>query len=457
MTIQTVDPSTGVAVAAFDPHDSAEVEKRLALAGDTFRRWRRVPIDERAALLVSAADEFEAREDQLARLITLEMGRPLEGALAEVRKCSKGLRYYAARGPEFLADQAAVSTEVGARKAWVRWDPIGPVLAIMPWNYPLWQVVRFAAPALMAGNVCLLKHASNVPQLALQLEEVFIRAGFPVGGFQTLLVETPQVAGIIEDNRVAAVTLTGSEGAGRAVASVAGRAIKKTVLELGGSDCFIVLPSADLEAAASAATASRLQNAGQSCICAKRFIVHADVHEAFLEQFTQQMRAAVVGDPLKPSTSVGPLATEQGRNDIQTLVDDAVARGATVKCGGTPIPGPGWYYPPTVLSDVTRAMRVWREELFGPVATVVAVGDIDEAIGIANDSPFGLGSNAWTQDESEQSRLIAEIEAGAVFVNGVTASYPELPFGGIKASGYGRELAAMGMYEFCNAKTVWVG
>ncbi|MGH3595656.1 MAG: aldehyde dehydrogenase family protein, partial [Mycobacterium sp.] len=330
-------------------------------------------------------------------------------------------------------------------------------LAVMPWNFPLWQAVRFAAPALMAGNVGILKHASNVPQTALYLADVIARGGFPDGCFQTLLVPSSAVEAILRDPRVAAVTLTGSEPAGQSVAAIAGDEIKPTVLELGGSDPFIVMPSADLDAAVATAVTARVQNNGQSCIAAKRFIVHTGIYDAFLDKFVEKMAALRVGDPTDPDTDVGPLATEQGRADVEKLVDEAVAAGAVIRCGGTRLDGPGWFYPPTVITDVRRDMPIFGEEVFGPIASVYRAGDIDEAIDIANATTFGLGSNAWTTDKSEQQRFIDDIDAGQVFINGMTVSYPELPFGGVKRSGYGRELSGHGIREFCNAKTVWVG
>jgi succinate-semialdehyde dehydrogenase/glutarate-semialdehyde dehydrogenase len=346
---------------------------------------------------------------------------------------------------------------VSAKQAFVRWQPLGPVLAVMPWNFPLWQVMRFAAPALMAGNVGLLKHASNVPQTALKLQDLFRVAGFPEGAFQTLLIGSSAVADVLADRRVVAATLTGSEPAGRSVAETAGRHIKKTVLELGGSDPFVVMPSADLEAAATVATTSRCQNNGQSCISAKRFIVHADVAEEWQRLFVKTMSSLVVGDPMDDHTDVGPLATEQGLRDVEELVDDAVAKGAEVLCGGRRGSGPGWYYPPTVITGITPDMRMYREEVFGPVAALYRVPDIGAAIELANDTDFGLGSNAWTTDPAERDRFVDELAAGQVFINGMTTSYPQLPFGGIRSSGYGRELADLGIREFCNAKTVWVG
>jgi succinate-semialdehyde dehydrogenase/glutarate-semialdehyde dehydrogenase len=327
----------------------------------------------------------------------------------------------------------------------------------MPWNFPLWQVMRFAAPALMAGNVGLLKHSSNVPQTALYLQDLFAEAGFPTGVFQTLLVGAAQVERVLRDPRVVAATLTGSAPAGRAVAAVAGAEIKPTVLELGGSDAFLVLPSADLDRAAQVATTSRCINNGQSCISAKRFIVHEAVADEFEARFVATMAAQQVGDPMDPDTDLGPLATEQGRHDIEALVRDAVEQGADVRCGGERPAGPGWYYPPTVLTGITPAMRMYHEEVFGPVAGLYRVPDLDAAIRLANDTEFGLGSNVWTNDAGEQARCVRDLEAGAVFVNGMTTSYPELPFGGVKASGYGRELSAHGIRAFCNVKTVWAG
>jgi succinate-semialdehyde dehydrogenase/glutarate-semialdehyde dehydrogenase len=389
-------------------------------------------------------------------MMTLEMGKTLSAAKAEVHKCAKGFRYYADHAEAMLADEPADPGAVGASKAYARYQPLGVVLAVMPWNFPLWQAVRFAAPALMAGNVGILKHASNVPQCALYLADVIGRGGFPDGSFQTLLISSTEVEAILRDPRVVAATLTGSEPAGRSVAAIAGDEVKHTVLELGGSDPFIVMPSADLDAAAEAAVTARVQNNGQSCIAAKRFIAHADIYDDFAAKFIERMAALKVGDPTDPDTVVGPLATEQGRVDVEKLVDGAVAAGAVVRCGGKRLDRPGWFYPPTVITDITRDMPIFTEEVFGPVASLYRAADIDEAIDIANATSFGLGSNAWTNDASEQQRFIDDIEAGQVFINGMTVSYPELPFGGIKRSGYGRELSAHGIREFCNIKTVWI-
>ncbi len=457
MAIATVNPTTGQVLKTFEPLNDAEVEDRLARAAAAFRSYRRTSFADRAGWMRAAADVLDAEADTLAELMTTEMGKTLKAAKAEVGKCAAGCRYYAEHAEKMLAAQPVDAKAVGASKAYVHWQPLGPVLAVMPWNFPMWQAMRFAAPALMAGNVGLRKHASNVPQTALFLEELFRRAGFPADVFQTLLVGVDQVERILRDDRVAAATLTGSTPAGRAVASIAGDALKPTVLELGGSDPFVVMPSADLEKAAATATTARCQNNGQSCIAAKRFIVHADVAERFTQLFARAMGALVVGDPTDPATDVGPLATEQGRTDVQELVHDAVAKGATVLVGGTVPDGPGWFYPPTLLTGITKDMRMYAEEVFGPVAQLHVVADLDAALELANDTEFGLGSNAWTNDPAEQERFALELEAGMVFINGMTASYPELPFGGIGTSGYGRELSDLGIREFCNAKTVWVG
>ncbi len=457
MAIATIDPTTGETLKTFEPLTPAQLEGRLARAAAAAEEYRRTSYDERAGWLRAAADVLDAETGALAELMTTEMGKTLKAAKAEIGKCAAACRYYAEHGPAMLADEPVDAAAVKASRAYVRWQPLGVVLAVMPWNFPMWQAMRFAAPALMAGNVGLLKHASNVPQTALWMEELFRRAGFPDDVFQTLLVGSGEVEGILRDPRVAAATLTGSTPAGQAVAAVAGDVLKPTVLELGGSDPFVVMPSADLEQAAQVAATARCQNNGQSCIAAKRFIVHADVAERFESLFAEALAALVVGDPMKEGTDVGPLATEQGRKDVVELVEDAVGKGARVVVGGTVPAGPGWFYPPTLLTGVTRDMRMFREEVFGPVAQLHVVPDLDAALELANDTDFGLGSNAWTNDPEEQERFAAELQAGMVFINGMTASYPELPFGGIKTSGYGRELSALGMREFCNAKTVWVG
>ncbi len=457
MAIATVNPTTGETLKTFEPLTDAELEDRLARAAAAFRSYRRTSFAERAGWMNAAADLLDAETDALAELMTTEMGKTLKAARAEIGKCAAGCRYYAEHAEQMLAAAPVDAAAVKASKAYVQWQPLGPVLAVMPWNFPMWQAMRFAAPALMAGNVGLLKHASNVPQTALYLEELFRRAGFPDDVFQTLLVGSDKVETILRDDRVAAATLTGSTPAGRSVASIAGDALKTTVLELGGSDPFVVMPSADLEKAAEVAATARCQNNGQSCIAAKRFIVHAEVAERFEQLFADALGALVLGDPTDDGTDVGPLATEQGRKDVQELVDDAVGKGAKVLLGGTAPDGPGWFYPPTLLSGITQDMRMYYEEVFGPVAQLHVVPDLDTALEVANDTEFGLGSNAWTNDPDEQERFAQELQAGMVFINGMTASYPELPFGGVKSSGYGRELSDLGIREFCNAKSVWFG
>jgi succinate-semialdehyde dehydrogenase/glutarate-semialdehyde dehydrogenase len=456
MPIATINPTTGETVTTFTPATTDEIEAALARAHRRFTEYRKTSYPQRAEWTRATADLLDAEADEVAAMMTLEMGKTLSAAKAEVHKCAKGFRYYADHAEAMLADEPADPGAVGASKAYARYQPLGVVLAVMPWNFPLWQAVRFAAPALMAGNVGILKHASNVPQCALYLADVIGRGGFPDGSFQTLLISSTEVEAILRDPRVVAATLTGSEPAGRSVAAIAGDEVKHTVLELGGSDPFIVMPSADLDAAAEAAVTARVQNNGQSCIAAKRFIAHADIYDDFAAKFIERMAALKVGDPTDPDTVVGPLATEQGRVDVEKLVDGAVEAGAVVRCGGTRLDRPGWFYPPTVITDITRDMPIFTEEVFGPVASLYRAADIDEAIDIANATSFGLGSNAWTNDASEQQRFIDDIEAGQVFINGMTVSYPELPFGGIKRSGYGRELSAHGIREFCNIKTVWI-
>lgn len=460
MPIATVNPANGETLRTYEAMGEEEIERRLQLAEATFRTYRTTAFDERARLMHRAADLLEEDQEEIGKVITTEMGKPVKQARAEAAKCAKAMRWYADHAAELLADEEPAESDVkdsGASRALVRYRPLGPVLAVMPWNFPLWQVIRFAAPALMAGNVGLLKHASNVPQTALYLEDLFHRAGFPEGCFQTLLIGSAAVDDILRDERVRAATLTGSEPAGRAVASTAGEMIKKTVLELGGSDPFVVMPSADVDRAAQVAVTARTQNAGQSCIAAKRFIVHTDVYDAFVERFTEGMKALTVGDPMDEETEVGPLSSEQGVNDLVELVDDARHGGAQVLCGGERPDGPGWYYPPTVLAGITRDMRIHREEAFGPVATLYRAADLDEAVLIANDTDFGLSSNVWTRDDADVDRFVRDLEAGGVYVNGMTASHPAFPFGGVKRSGYGRELSGHGIREFCNITTVWHG
>jgi len=460
MPIATVNPADGETLKTFDPLSEDEIERRIAEADAAFRGWRTTTFEERARLLTAAAALLEREASGVARVVTTEMGKTLGAAEAEVAKCVKAMRWYARNAEELLADEYPAAEDVadsGAVRARVCYRPLGPVLAVMPWNFPLWQVIRFAAPALMAGNVGLLKHASNVPQTALYLGDLFHRAGFAPGCFQTLLVPSRAIESVLRDRRIAAATLTGSEGAGRSVASVAGDEIKKTVLELGGSDPFIVMPSADIDAAARVAVTARVQNNGQSCIAAKRFLVRTDVYDAFAERFTEGMRRLTVGDPMDPATDVGPLSSEQGRSDLEDLVTDALAQGAQALCGGRRPEGleRGFYYEPTVLTGITDRMRIHHEEAFGPVATLYRVSDVDEAIDVANDTSFGLSSNVWTRDDAETERFVRDLEAGGVYLNGMTASHPALPFGGVKRSGYGRELDGHGIREFCNVTTVW--
>jgi succinate-semialdehyde dehydrogenase/glutarate-semialdehyde dehydrogenase len=456
MGIATINPATGETLKTFTPYTDAEVDERVARAVATFREYRLSSFAQRAAWMRNAAQLLEDEADATARIMTTEMGKTVGSARAEVLKCAKASRYFADNAERLLADEPADADAVGAARAYATYQPLGPVLVVMPWNFPLWQVVRFAAPGLMAGNVGLLKHASNVPQTALYLEDVYRRAGFPEGAFQTLLIPAAGVERVLRHPGVVAATLTGSNDAGTSIARTAGSEIKKTVLELGGSDPFVVLPSADLDAAAKVAVTARCQNNGQSCIAAKRFIVHADVYDAFTERFVANMCALKMGDPMQDGTDLGPLAQAQGLKDCTEIVDDARAKGAAVLCGGDPPDGAGWFYPATVVADITPEMRIYSEEVFGPVAALFRATDIDDAIRLANDTVFGLGSNVWTQDPDEQARFVRDVEAGQVFVNGMTTSYPELPFGGVKQSGYGRELAAHGIHEFCNIKTVWV-
>jgi len=457
MPIATINPANGKTEQTFEEISDQEVERILARAADTFRSYRTTSFAERGAWMVRAGEILEDEVDRIAAMMTTEMGKTLAAAKAEVLKCAKACRYFAEHAEAFLVDEPADADAVGAMSARSRWQPLGPVLAVMPWNFPLWQAMRFAAPALMAGNVGLLKHASNVPQTAVFMQELFDRAGFPEGTFQTLLISASRVEAVIRDDRVVAVTLTGSGPAGSSVASIAGDVVKKSVLELGGSDPFVVMPSADLARAAAVATTARCLNNGQSCIAAKRFIAHVDVADEFERRFVEHMSAQRLGDPMDATTDIGPLASAQQQQDMVDLVADAVSKGATVLCGGEVPEGPGYYYPPTVLTGITPEMRIHTEEAFGPVATLYRVADIDAAIELANATEFGLGSNAWTQDPVEQARFEADLEAGMVFINGNTTSFNELPFGGIKSSGYGRELTAHGIREFCNLKSVWIG
>jgi succinate-semialdehyde dehydrogenase / glutarate-semialdehyde dehydrogenase len=458
MAIATTNPATGEVLKSFQPHTAEEVDAALARAQAAFTTLRGTTFAERAEWLTAAGAILDDEVDATAAIMTTEMGKTRAAAKAEVSKCAAACRFFAEHAAGYLADEPLDDpSQVKASRAYATYQPLGAVLAIMPWNFPLWQAMRFAAPALMAGNVGLLKHASNVPQTALYMADLFDRAGFPKGAFQTLLIGSQDVPAVIEDSRVVAVTLTGSEGAGRAVAEVAGRQLKKAVLELGGSDPFVVMPSADLTQAAKVATTARCQNNGQSCIAAKRFIVHADAYDEFAAAFVKEMSALQVGDPMLEGTDVGPLATDQGRDEVAGQVADAVAKGATVLCGGEQPDGPGWFYPPTVVADLTQDMDMFAQEVFGPVAGLYKVGSYDEAIELANGTDFGLGANAWTTDPGEQVAFIRDLQAGAAFINGMTTSYAQLPFGGIKNSGYGRELSAHGIREFCNIKTVWIG
>ena len=457
MAIATINPATGQTLKTFDEMSEADVERCLAAAAATHASYRLTSFADRARWMRRAAGILDEEQDQVAAMMTTEMGKTLAAAKQEVAKCATACRYYADHAAEFLADEPADAKAVSGQNAYVRYQPLGPVLAIMPWNFPLWQAMRFAAPALMAGNVGLLKHASNVPQTALFMQDLFTRAGFPDGAFQTLLIGSRRVEPVLRDTRVVAATLTGSEPAGQSVAAIAGDEIKKVVLELGGSDPFIVMPSADLAAAARVGTFARLLNNGQSCINAKRFIVHDAVYDEFERLFAEQMSAQTVGDPMLDTTDVGPLASEQQRDDVEHFVADAVAKGAKVLCGGAAPDSPGFYYPPTVLAAITPEMRLYHEEVFGPVASLYRVADIDAAIELANGTEFGLGANAWTNDDTERTRFISDLAAGMVFVNGNVTSYPQLPFGGIKSSGHGRELSYQGIREFCNVKSVWIG
>ncbi|MBD2413782.1 NADP-dependent succinic semialdehyde dehydrogenase [Nostoc calcicola FACHB-389] len=454
MAIATINPATGETCQIFDPLKDAEINTKLDLANQAFEHYRQTSFSERSQWLQKAADILEQDKAEFAKLMTLEMGKPFKAAIAEVEKCAAVCRYYAEHAPGFLAD---VSVKTDASHSFVRYQPLGAILAVMPWNFPFWQVFRFAAPALMAGNVGLLKHASNVPQCALAIEEIIRRAGFPGGVFQTLLIGAAKVADLMADERVKAATLTGSEPAGISLAVAAGKQIKKTVLELGGSDPFIVLESADLEAAVVTATTARMLNNGQSCIAAKRFIVAEAIADKFEKLLLDKFEALKVGDPMQPDTDVGPLATPGILQDLDQQVQTATQSGGKVLIGGHPLSDrPGNFYPPTIIIDIPPNTSIAKEEFFGPVALLFRVPDIDAAIKLANDSPFGLGASAWTTNDQERDRLVEEIQAGAVFINGMVKSDPRLPFGGIKRSGYGRELSIQGIHEFVNVKTVWV-
>jgi succinate-semialdehyde dehydrogenase/glutarate-semialdehyde dehydrogenase len=453
MAIASINPATGEVLKTFDPLTSAQIEQKLQLATTAFRIYRRTSFADRASKMTRAAEILEKEKDECARLMTLEMGKPLKAAVAEAQKCAIGCRYYAENAEEFLADEIV---ETGAKHSFIRYLPIGPILAIMPWNFPFWQVFRFAAPALMAGNVGLLKHASNVPQCALKIEDIIRRAGFADGEFQTLLIGSEPVDAILNDSRVAAATLTGSEQAGIQVGVSAAKRVKKVVLELGGSDPFIVMSSADLEAAVATAVDARIQNNGQSCIAAKRFIISEKIADEFEGKFVKRMQELRVGNPFDENTQIGPLANADAVTSLDSDVKKTVAAGARVLTGGNPLDRPGNFYAPTVITDIPKNSPAYKEELFGPVASIFRVKDVDHAIQIANDSRFGLGASAWTNDPGETERFINELESGMVFVNKMVASDPRLPFGGVKYSGHGRELSEHGIREFMNIKTVWI-
>jgi succinate-semialdehyde dehydrogenase/glutarate-semialdehyde dehydrogenase len=453
VAISTINPATGEEVRSFEALAEGEIDEKIQRAADTFREYKKTSFEERSQRMLRAAEILEEEAEEFGRLMTSEMGKTLAAATAEAKKCARGCRYYAENAEKFMVDE---EVELEGARAFIRYEPLGPILAVMPWNFPFWQVFRHAAPALMAGNVVLMKHASNVPQCALAIEDIIRRAGFPEGAFQTLLIGSGQVPDVIDDPRVRAVTLTGSEGAGRSVGAEAGENIKPSVLELGGSDPFIVMPSADLDQAVSTAVTSRTLNNGQSCINAKRIIVHEELADEFEQRFVESMAALNVGDPMSEDTDMGPLATREILEDVDGQVRKSVQAGARVLTGGEPMDEPGNFYPPTVITDIPEDSPAYREEIFGPVASLFRVRDIDEAIRIANDTSFGLSSSAWTNDPEEQERFINEIEAGMVYINRMTESTPEIPFGGAKNSGYGRELSHFGIHEFTNIKTVWI-
>ena len=454
MAIATINPTTGETLKTYTPDSDAQIEAKLELAQQAFNKYRRLPFEQKAKWMQATADILERDREKFAKIMTLEMGKTLKSAIAEVEKSALGCRYYAENAPQFLADAPA---KTDASQSFVRYQPLGPILAVMPWNFPFWQVFRFAAPALMAGNVGLLKHASNVPQCALMIEEIFTEAGFPPGVFQTLLVGADKVANIVTDDRVKAATLTGSEPAGASLAAAAGKSLKKTVLELGGSDPYIVMPSADIATAASTAVTARTINNGQSCIAAKRFILADAIADEFLKHFVAQMEALKVGDPMLPDTDIGPLATPNILQELDTQVQACIQSGAKLLTGGRALSEqPGNFYQPTILAEIPADSPARLEEFFGPVALVFRVSGIDEAIELANSTSFGLGASAWTAEKTESDRFISELEAGSVFINGLVKSDLRLPFGGIKRSGYGRELSVQGIHEFVNIKTVWV-
>jgi succinate-semialdehyde dehydrogenase/glutarate-semialdehyde dehydrogenase len=450
---RSINPATGQDIATYPQLSAAEIETKLARAADAFAYWRTVSLAERTALLARIAEQFEDRKDALARMATVEMGKTYASAIAEVEKCAAAFRHYAEQGPAMLEPQSKQLQAGGVAE--LHWLPLGPVLAVMPWNFPYWQTVRFLAPNLLAGNVGLLKHASIVQGCAGLIEEIVLDAGGRPGLFQNLAIKSGAVEAIIADDRIVAVTLTGSEGAGAAVAEAAGRHLKKVVLELGGSDPFIVMPSADLDKAAMVATRARVQNSGQSCICAKRMIVHADVYDVFLEKFAAAMKAVKAGDPMDPATDMGPLSSFDQRETVLKQIAEARDAGGRLLFGGEKLDLPGAYVSAGILADLPRDSAPMREEIFGPIAIVVRVKDIDDAIAVANDVPFGLGSSVWTNDAAEQERFVNGLACGMTAINQMLASTPEAPFGGIKSSGHGRELGPFGLHEFMNLKTVF--
>ncbi|GAC1538211.1 MAG: NAD-dependent succinate-semialdehyde dehydrogenase [Candidatus Velthaea sp.] len=453
-TFATIDPSTGRELESFETTPAPKIESALDGAQRAFRTWRSSAMPERSTHMLAAAADLRARKPELAAIITREMGKPIAEAEAEIEKCATGCDFYAANAERFIADEPTPSN---ATESYVGYRPLGPVLAVMPWNFPFWQVFRFAAPALMAGNVGVLKHATNVTRCAVEIEKIFRNAGFPPGVFTTLIVPGKEVEHLISDRRIAAVTLTGSEAAGVSVASAAGRNLKKTVLELGGSDAFIVLADADLAAAAKTAAKSRFQNAGQSCIAAKRFIVESAVYDEFVERFVAETKKLTVGDPMKRETTVGPMARGDLREELAGMVDDTVKHGGRLATGGRNGYTEGYYYDPAIVLDVKPGMSMFDEEAFGPAAAVIKARDADDAVELANDSKYGLGGNLWTRDIERAKTIAARLESGGVFINGMTASDPRLPFGGVKRSGYGRELSYFGIREFMNIQTVWIG
>ncbi|MEA5467662.1 NAD-dependent succinate-semialdehyde dehydrogenase [Spirulina sp. 06S082] len=453
MAIATINPANGETLKTFAPLTAEEIQTKLARGQSAFVRYRKTKMSDRAAWLHTAADLLDKNAEEYGKIMTLEMGKPLKSAIAEAKKCALVCRYYADNAADFLKD---IPSKSDGSSAFVRYQPLGIILAVMPWNFPFWQVFRFAAPALMAGNVGLLKHASNVPQCAIAIEEIISQAGFPDGAFQTLLIGASQVESVIADDRVQAATLTGSEPAGASLASIAGKHIKKTVLELGGSDPFIVLDSANIDEAVAMGTTARMLNNGQSCIAAKRFIVSEAIADEFEKKLLAKFQTLKVGDPMSEDTDIGPLATSAIRDEIATQVQKSVEMGAKVLIGGKPLAGKGNFYPPTILTEIPVESPANTEEFFGPVALFFRVKNIDEAIALANATPLGLGASVWTNDEQERDRAIEEIEAGAIFINGLVKSDPRLPFGGIKRSGYGRELSIQGIHEFVNIKTVWI-